>query len=137
MDNIVLDKKIDSILRCIVRIEERLPENEEEFLKDIDAQDVIVLNLTRAVQLSVDIAAHILSRGNLAVPATMSEAFVRLQQEGIISLQTAAKMKKSVGFRNVAIHSYDDLDLGITHTIAKDHLQDFKDFITEILQRKE
>ena len=136
MDNIILEKKIDSILRCIARIEERLPENEENFLKDYDAQDVIVLNRTRVVQLSVDIAVHILSKENQALPATMSEAFMKLQQAGLLSSQTAEKMKKSVGFRNVAIHSYDDLDLGITHNIAKDHLQDFKDFITEILQRK-
>ena len=46
-------------------------------------------------------------------------------------------MKKSVGCRNVAVHSYDDIDLGITHRIAKDHLQDFKDFINEILQPNE
>ena len=134
MDRIILEKKIDSILRCLARIEERLPSQEEEFILDYDAQDVVVLNITRAVQLSVDIATHILATGHQAVPATMSDSFVKLYQLGKISERVSEKMRKSVGYRNVAIHSYDDVDLAITYEIARDHLQDFKDFIYEVLQ---
>ena len=132
MDKVILDKKIDSILRCLVRIEQRLPVSIESFMEDYDAQDVVVLNITRVVQLSVDIATHILSTHNQAVPQTMSEAFTQLQRQGTISKQTADKMKKSVGYRNVAVHSYDDINLEITYEIAKDHLQDFKRFIKEL-----
>ena len=134
MDKIILEKKIDSILRCLSRIEQRLPAAEEDFLSDYDAQDVVVLNITRAVQLSVDIATHVLATDNQIVPETMHDAFVRLQQQGVISASTSEKMKKFVGFRNAAVHSYDDLDLGITYAIAKNHLQDFRSFINEITQ---
>ena len=134
MDKIILDKKIDSILRCLARIEQRLPSDEETFLEDYDAQDVVVLNITRAVQLSVDIATHILAAGNQGVPDTMSDAFIKLHRLGLLSEKIADKMKRSVGYRNVAIHSYDDVDLGITYEIARDHLQDFKEFIIEIQQ---
>jgi len=134
VDKIILEKKIDSILRCLTRIEERLPLQEKDFVLDYDAQDVVVLNITRAVQLSVDIAMHILAATNQAVPVTMSDAFVRLYQQGIISERVSDKMRKSVGYRNVAVHSYDDIDLAITYEIARDHLQDFKDYIREILK---
>ena len=127
-----MDKKIDSILRCLTRIEQRLPMDEEEFFLDYDAQDVVVLNITRAVQLSVDIATHVLSTGNEAVPDTMSDAFTKLYRQGVISERVAEKMKKSVGFRNIAVHSYNDVDLSITYAIARNHLQDFKEFIKEI-----
>jgi uncharacterized protein YutE (UPF0331/DUF86 family) len=136
MDKIILDKKIDSILRCLARIEHRLPASRELFMEDYDAQDVVVLNITRAVQLSVDIATHILATHNQAVPNTMSEAFTHLHRQGIISKQIADKMKKSVGYRNVAVHNYDDISLQITYEIAKDHLQDFKEFIREIYREK-
>lgn len=132
MDSVILDKKIDSILRCLTRIEQRLPMDEVSFMLDYDAQDVVVLNITRAVQLSVDIATHVLSTGNEAVPDTMSDAFVKLHRQGLFSKQVAEKMIKSVGYRNVAVHSYDDVDLSITYEIARDHLQDFKNFIKEI-----
>ena len=133
MDELILEKKVDSILRCLNRIDDRIPDSEDEFLRDYDAQDVVVLNLSRAVQLCVDIATHILSTTNQPVPATMAEAFVSLERVRIISPEIADKMKKSVGYRNVAVHNYDDIDLSITYDIAHKHLSDFKEFIKQIL----
>jgi len=52
--------------------------DEDTFMSDYDAQDVVVLNITRAVQLSVDIATHVLLTGNGAVPDAMSDAFIKL-----------------------------------------------------------
>ena len=133
MDKIILEKKIDSILRCLIRIEGRLPETEADFFKDYDAQDVVVLNLTRAVQLSVDIATHIISTTNQAPPLTMAEAFISLERVNILTPEIADKMKRAVGYRNVAVHNYDDINLSITYDIAQNHLGDFKQFIRQIL----
>lgn len=133
MDNLILEKKIDFILRCLIRIDDRLPNNLDKFLSDLDAQDVVILNLTRAIQLSVDIATHCLSTTNLPVPSTMEEGFVSLERAGIISIEIADKMKKSVCFRNVAVHNYDDIDLSITYEIANQHLGDFKAFVKQVL----
>ena len=47
MDRVILDKKVDSILRCLTRIEQRLPIDEETFLLDYDAQDVVVFSSVR------------------------------------------------------------------------------------------
>ena len=133
MDKLILEKKVDSILRCLNRIDDRIPDSEYDFLRDFDAQDVVILNLTRAVQLSVDIATHILSTTNQPVPSTMAEAFISLERINIISAEIADKMKRSVGYRNVAVHNYDDIDLSITYDIANNHLGDFKEFIKQIL----
>jgi len=134
MDNIVLAKKVDSILRCLNRIEGRLPATEADFFKDYDAQDVVVLNLTRAIQMSVDIAMHILATKDGGVPNTMAEAFVGLHKLNIIDAQAADKMRRSVSYRNVAVHAYDDIDLKITYDIAKNHLLDFKEYISQVMR---
>jgi len=132
VDQVVLEKKIDSILRCLDRIKSRLPETIELFIQDLDAQDVIVLNLTRAVQLSVDLAMHICTNSNRPVPQTMGESFEVLQQMKVLTPAIAEKMKKSVGFRNVAVHSYDEIDLNLAYVIAKEHINDFCIFIKQI-----
>jgi uncharacterized protein YutE (UPF0331/DUF86 family) len=132
MDQIILEKKIDSIFRCLERIETRLPDTKEIFLQDLDAQDVIVLNITRAVQLSVDLAMHICADSNKPVPQTMGEAFETLLQLGVLTAEISEKMKKSVGFRNIAVHNYDEIDLGLAFTIAKEHRLDFVEFIRQI-----
>ena len=134
MDKIIVAKKIDSILKCLNRIEQRLPETENAFFTDYDAQDVVVLNLTRTIQMSVDIATHILSCLDGPVPGTMAEAFLSLKQFNIITPEIADKMKLSVSYRNVAVHSYDEIDLSITYDIASHHLNDFKSYITQILK---
>lgn len=134
MDKLILDKKIDSILRAIDRIEIRTPKNKEDFLKDIDAQDVATLNLTRTIQLCVDIAMHIIANSNADTPQTMSESFSTLEKLKIIDTETKNKLKKSIGFRNIAVHNYSGLDLELTFKIAHEHLDDFKDFIKQILK---
>jgi len=133
MDKMIIAKKIDSILRCLNRIQQRLPETEADFIKDYDAQDVVVLNLTRAVQMNVDIATHILANTDLAVPTTMAEAFTNLERLHIITPEIADKMRRSVGYRNIAVHNYDDIDLTITYEIARLHLEDFKDYLKQII----
>jgi len=132
MDKLVLEKKIDSILRAINRVETHTPKKPEVFLSDIDAQDIVVLNLTRIIQLCVDIAMHIIASSNASFPQTMSESFDVLNQLDLIDKPLAEKLKKSVGFRNIAIHTYGDLDLELTYMIAKHHIGDFKEFIKQI-----
>ena len=133
MDNIIIAKKIDSIIRCLNRIHQRLPATESDFIKDYDAQDVVVLNLTRAIQMNVDIATHILANTAQAVPTTMAEAFTNLEHLKIITPNIADKMRRSIGYRNIAVHNYDEIDLAITYKIARHHLEDFKDYIRQIV----
>lgn len=132
MDQIIIDSKIDSILRCIDRINTRLPDTREAFLQDLDAQDVIVLNISRCVQLSVDIAMHICAASTEKLPQTMGQSFDVLLIMGVLSNALAIKMKKSVGFRNIAMHNYDEIDLDLTYVIAKEHIENYVEFIRQI-----
>ena len=43
MDKIVINKKLDSLARCIKRVAEKCPATAGELKTDIDLQDVIVL----------------------------------------------------------------------------------------------
>ncbi|MCK5663954.1 MAG: DUF86 domain-containing protein [Thiotrichaceae bacterium] len=129
-----MDKKIDSILRCLNRIQQRLPDTESEFLVDYDAQDVVVLNLTRAIQMNVDIATYILANNDQAVPTTMAEAFASLEHLKIITPNIADKMKRSIGYRNVAVHNYDDIDLIYRAVLILGVTSDFKDYIKQIIR---
>lgn len=64
MDKLVLAQKLESLRRCVTRIEQKLPDSARLLIDDADLQDVIVLNLTRAVQLCTDIATHIISESS-------------------------------------------------------------------------
>ena len=47
--------KIESLQRCLERIKSKIPDDVNQFLSDLDRQDIIILNLQRSVQLCVDI----------------------------------------------------------------------------------
>lgn len=133
MDKLVVEQKIESLRKCLLRVEERCPNSLEDLLSDVDAQDVLVLNLSRAVQLCVDISLHILSGREQPVPETMGQAFTELAAEGVISNDLSEKMRKAVGFRNIVIHSYQDINWAIVYAIAKEKSIDFKQFTKQVL----
>ena len=129
MDQPLVAQKLESLRRCIQRVESRLPDDLNALLADLDAQDIIALNLTRAVQMSVDIASHWLAENAEATaPKTMGQAFEALAQSGIIDAELAVRMRKSVGFRNVMVHNYDDVNWAIVYAICSKHLGDFRAF---------
>lgn len=46
---------------------------------------------------------------------------------------TAIRLKRMAGFRNIAVHDYQTIQMEIVVKIIEDHLQDFEQFIKEIL----
>ncbi|MBN2717479.1 MAG: DUF86 domain-containing protein [Deltaproteobacteria bacterium] len=138
MDSDVIYSKIDSLHRCIARIESKVPGSVAELASDIDRQDIIVLNLERSVQQSVDIAMHLVSQLSDAPTVTsMGDAFSALHATGILSSETADHMRKAVGFRNTAVHAYQQMDMNIIYAIITKHLNDFRSFAKEICQAVE
>jgi uncharacterized protein YutE (UPF0331/DUF86 family) len=104
-----------------------------ELQQDLDAQDIVTLNLTRAVQVAIDIAAHILSKQSCASPQTMGEAFELLADLKVIDEELCQRMKGAVGFRNMAVHDYGAMSWTIVFAICQKHLADFKAFAHAVM----
>jgi uncharacterized protein YutE (UPF0331/DUF86 family) len=132
MDQVILTQKLESLRRCTQRVEEKTPSSVDQLIQDPDAQDILVLNLTRAVQLCVDIGSHVISESNEITPATMDDVFSTLEKLGAISPNTSETMKKAVGFRNVAVHNYDVINWEIVFAISRQYLVDFRRYAKEI-----
>ena len=133
MDREVVDQKLESLRRCLRRIESKCPADALVLAVDLDLQDIVALNLSRAVQISVDIGAHLIAGMNVPPPGTMGQTFDLLAQEGVLSSELANGLKKSVGFRNVAVHNYDSINWSIVHNIVKNHLGEFSEFAKAII----
>ncbi len=130
----VINNKLESLQRCLARIEDRCPATLEALVADLDAQDVMVLNLSRAVQLCVDLALTLLTAKQVPSPDTMGKAFEALAELQVISPELALRLRKAVGFRNLAVHNYDAIRWEIVFAIATEHLEDFRDFARQTLK---
>lgn len=130
-DDISINKRA-IIRRCLARIAEEYL-NEPGRLDNFTTQDAVILNILRACEAAIDLAMHHVAEQRLGVPQTSREAFTLLENAGLISEATSHAMRNMVGFRNIAVHSYQELQRPILEAILSRHLTDFETFIAEIL----
>jgi uncharacterized protein YutE (UPF0331/DUF86 family) len=135
MDRDVIERKLESLRHCLLRIAAKCPDDAQTLAMDPDLQDIIALNLSRAVQVCVDIGAHVVSGMSVPPPDTMGQTFDLMAQGGVLSATLADRMKKAVGFRNIAVHSYEAINWHIVHSIASRHLTDFSEFARAVSLR--
>ncbi|MEM4261015.1 MAG: DUF86 domain-containing protein [Candidatus Woesearchaeota archaeon] len=123
--------KISIIRNCLSTIR-KVTNCKPESLDEIITQDVFVLNLQRSVQACIDISNIIISTKGLKIPAKYKQSFDILRENNIIEMTLAEKIKKMIGFRNIAVHDYKQLDINILKSILIDNISDFEDFIKVI-----
>lgn len=134
-DSIILSK-VESVERCLDRIGEDYLGFETLFREEQMRQDAIVLNLQRACELTIDLANHLVKIEKLGVPKSSRDSFEILEKENIINVALTDALSKMVAFRNIAVHQYRDLDLGLTEEILNKHLGVFLEFTAIALSRR-
>ncbi|WOV85935.1 DUF86 domain-containing protein [Sporosarcina jeotgali] len=130
--NDVILHKTAVIERGLNRIHE-VYEGNRENLTDYTKQDSIILNIQRACEASIDLAMHVVSERKLGVPKASREAFRFLQEANLIEEDLASSLMNMVGFRNIAVHDYQKLDLDILEAILEKHIENFRSFSKIIL----
>ena len=134
MDKEVISVKLESLRRCIERIKEKTPATAEALIENVDIQDIICINLERAVQICVDLASHLIAESDMPAAESMGESFGQLRRLGTISSDLASRMKKAVGFRNVAVHAYQEINWKIVYAIITTRMSDFIDYAKVVVR---
>lgn len=132
MDRVIIEEKTESLRLCLQRVQEKTPDNVESLQSDVDLQDILVLNLTRAVQLCVDIGSHLISGSDMPAPTSMGDTFVKLEELKIVSSATRQAMQQAVGFRNLAVDQYEAINWALVWEIATLRVADVNQFCAEV-----
>lgn len=135
MPDDVLINKAATIERCVARAQEEYSADPESFATNFTRQDAAILNIHRACEAALDMGQHIIRRERMGVTQSASDTFTLLQQGAWISEPVAEQMKRMVGFRNVAVHDYQALQLPITTNILTQHLNDFLAYSRQMLKK--
>ena len=120
------------------RIDEEYEQNPKN-LFNYTKQDSIILNLQRAIEAAIDIAMHLCAVFKFGVPQSSREAFDLLEEKKVVSKELAKRLKAMVGFRNIAVHDYQAINLEILKNIIEKDLSDFlefKDAVLNFLQKR-
>ncbi len=134
MDDVLLGKA-GIIERCLRRIDEEYRGHEGELAANFTRQDAIVLNLQRACEACIDAAMHLVRIHRLGIPTESRQAFELLVSAGLIESGLGARLIAMVGFRNIAVHNYRELDIDILRAILDGRREDLAAFAHRLLQQ--
>jgi uncharacterized protein YutE (UPF0331/DUF86 family) len=125
------------IAKKLLRIETAIAEirtlgRPELIASDAFQESFILRRLQIAIQAAIDVASHIISDQKFGEPRMAREVFTILSGRGVIDVPLGERLARMVGFRNVLIHEYDDLDLDIVQRIVRERLEDLLEFASRI-----
>lgn len=126
--NDVAALKITSLQRCVSRARESKRLAGAAFANDFLHQDAAILNVIRACDTAIDLANMLIRAKRLGIPTESRESFAILEREGLLPASMAAKLKAMVGFRNLAVHQYRDIDINIVASIIDKDADDLLAF---------
>jgi uncharacterized protein YutE (UPF0331/DUF86 family) len=126
-------KKLALVETCVADL--RRLARPDALLTDLREQRFVEHTLQIAIQGALDVASHIVSDEHMGEPRTSRELFDLLERNGWIAPSLAATLRDMVGFRNVLVHGYDDVDLGIVRDVVEHHLDDLIQFVAIVRAR--
>ena len=129
----VLMNKAASIERCVKRAREEYERDPSSFAQDFTRQDAAILNIQRACEAALDMGQHLIRREKLGIPQSARDVFTLLAQAGWIEITLADALKRMVGFRNIAVHDYQTMQMPIVISIIERHLDEFLDYSKTLL----
>ena len=133
-DDVIINKAA-TIERCVARAREEYNKAPHTFADDLTRQDAAILNIQRACEAALDLGHHVIRKKRLGVPQSARDVFQLLANAQVINSSLADAMKRMVGFRNIAVHEYQKLQLPITISIIKNNLDEFLEYTAALIQR--
>lgn len=123
--------KMATVERCLARVRSAAGAD-GALLGDQNALDAAVLNLQRAIQAAIDLAAHVVAARRLGLAASLKETFTLMREGSLLDPALCDDLVRMVGFRNIAVHDYQAIDPAILRSIVRDHLGDLEAFLAAV-----
>lgn len=128
MEHYLIINKLESLRRCLYRVQTRCPTTGDNLCFDLDAQDIVSLNLTRASQLAIDIGRGIVGKTKGLATTTASATFVQRQVLGIIHDDLAKRLNATDTFQALVLHNPEAIHWETVFCSMPSRLEDFKKF---------
>ena len=122
----LVEKRLAIIDTCVADI--RRLARVDRLDTDILQRRFVERTLQVAIQAALDVGSHNVSERRLGEPATNRDLFALLERDGWIATDLRGKLADMAGFRNVLVHGYDDVDVGIVRDIVVNRLDDLSCF---------
>jgi uncharacterized protein YutE (UPF0331/DUF86 family) len=107
----------------------------ERISDDLREERFVEHTLQLAIQAALDIGSHIVSDERLGEPETSRDVFRLLGRAGGVPPDLLSRLEQMAGFRNVIVHLYQEVDLGLVRDVVENHLGDLLEFVAAIRRK--
>ncbi len=110
VDRAAVETRLARLDRELSMIERVRAEGRDRFLIDDALQHQAERALQLAIQICIDVGAHLVAARGLRAPDEYRDVFERLAREDTLDAALAERLKDAVGQRNLLVHGYVDVD---------------------------
>lgn len=129
----LIAKKLVLVETCVADL--RRLARPAELARDLREERFVEHTLQIAIQAALDVASHVVSDLRLGEPRTSRELFDLLERAGWVPAPLASTLRDMVGFRNILVHGYDDVDVAIVRDVVEHKLGDLDEFVAVTRRR--
>jgi len=99
----------------------------DSFLRSADLRDIVDRNFHVALEALIDLANHLVATRGLPKPETNAELFDVLTRASHLSESLGRRLRGWVGFRNILVHEYAQMDYELVHKALTVDLEELRE----------
>jgi uncharacterized protein YutE (UPF0331/DUF86 family) len=128
VDPDLIRRKLSELELLIRQVGEYRAISTDDYRRDWKTQRIVERTLQMAIEACLDVANHAIADRGLKVPSTYAETFDVLADAGLLEPGLQVSMRRMVGFRNIVVHEYAQIDAEQVVRILREHLGDLAVF---------
>ena len=127
--------KIQQLVEYLKYLQEISQEtkSKKQFVADFHFFGLAERYLQLAIQSVIDSVQMIITEEGFKRPNDNQEAIALLYEKKVISKKLAMQLDGIVGFRNILVHEYGDIDHNQVYEYLQNRISDFEEFKKEIV----
>lgn len=108
---------------------------EEVFLKDKIMIGSAKYYLQVSIECCLDVTNHIIASERLRAPRDYADAFMVIEEQGLVSHDFGLRLRQMAKFRNRLVHLYGEVDNAYVYEVIKGDLKDIEEFKSIIIEK--
>ena len=127
-------KLVSEFRKSVSRLHKLKETGRQKFLNDPDKIGSAKYHFIVAIESSIDMCNHIISRNGYRVPEDYGDTFKVMGENGAFDVEFSEQLVKMAKFRNRLVHLYWEVDDARIYKILEENLKDFIKF-TKLIAR--
>ena len=125
-------RHVEQLRLYLERLAELQQYSREALKSDWHVQSMVERNLQLAIEAVVSIAEQVIAILSLPTPQSGREALSALADAAVLTRDLANALGQAVGFRNIIVHQYMDIDYDLVYEALQSDLGDLNAFLIAI-----